>query len=321
MWTLKILHTDFYHLFYYFFIYSFLGWAMETCLVSASGKKFVNRGFLNGPFCPIYGIGASCVYLFLTPAANNVLLIFAGGMCLATVIEYVTATFMEFLFHAKWWDYSDKKYNLKGRVCLSISVCWGFLSVLMLKVFQPFILIIVGKIPVEAGRAFGSLLIFYFLGDMMLTTYHVLHLNSKLKRASEFREQLWERLENTKLYETQEEIRYKLEAMSKNELLDELKDRVELQISKYREAKLENYMEFNEKLERIQEEIRKAADKYQKSVNTNNIFEKRLMKAFPNIRSFHYEEVMKEMKKRSMAKKEKLEKKENGDVKTNEKQS
>ena len=94
-------------LFLAFLVYSFLGWVCETVYCSIGQRKFVNRGFLNGPLCPVYGFGAVAVLLFLRPLRENLLLLFFGGMILTSVIEYITGFALEKLFAAKWWDYSN----------------------------------------------------------------------------------------------------------------------------------------------------------------------------------------------------------------------
>ena len=128
MWNLTINGTDLYHILNWFFIYSFLGWVWETFYVSTKHGEFVNRGFVSGPFCTIYGFGAISVYLILKPIENHVLLLFLGGIVVATVLEYITAVLMESIFHTSWWDYSDQKFNFQGRICLGVSLGWGVLT-------------------------------------------------------------------------------------------------------------------------------------------------------------------------------------------------
>ena len=110
MWELSINGVDFYHIANWFYIYSFLGWLWETCYVSVRKGKLINRGFINGPLCTIYGCGALAVYLILLPVSGDLLLLFVGGVVVATALEYVTAALMENIFHTSWWDYSDKKF-------------------------------------------------------------------------------------------------------------------------------------------------------------------------------------------------------------------
>ena len=120
----------------FFYIYCFLGWVWESCYVSLSQKKWVNRGFMHGPFLPIYGSGAIMVLLFALPLKDHLGGIFVSGMIGATLLEYVTGTLMEALFHVRYWDYSGRPYNIKGHICLRSSVAWGFFSILMIKVLH-----------------------------------------------------------------------------------------------------------------------------------------------------------------------------------------
>ena len=127
MWDFTINGVDFYHIANWFYIYSFLGWLWETCYVSVRKGKLINRGFINGPLCTIYGCGALAVYLILLPISDNLLLLFVGGVVVATALEYVTAVLMENIFHTSWWDYSDNKFNFQGRICLGCSLGGGCL--------------------------------------------------------------------------------------------------------------------------------------------------------------------------------------------------
>ena len=103
-----------YQLLWLFFIYAFLGWCTEVAYAALDTGKLVNRGFLNGPLCPIYGCGMAAVLTLLLPLQDNLLILFAGGMLLTTLIELVGGWALKTLFHTTWWDYSDKPFNLGG---------------------------------------------------------------------------------------------------------------------------------------------------------------------------------------------------------------
>ena len=152
MWDLAINGVDFYHIANWFYIYSFLGWLWETCYVSVRKGKLINRGFINGPLCTIYGCGALAVYLILLPVSENLLLLFVGGIVVATALEYVTAVLMENIFHTSWWDYSDNKFNFQGRICLGASLGWGAFTVILFKVLHPLVESIVILYPVYVGE-------------------------------------------------------------------------------------------------------------------------------------------------------------------------
>ena len=152
MWNLTVCGIDFYHLMNWLIIYSFFGWVWETCYVSVKSGKFVNRGFINGPLCTIYGFGAVSVYMILRPFSDNLLYLYLGGVVVATALEYVTAVLMESIFHTSWWDYSDNKFNFQGRICLGASLGWGAFTVILFKVLHPLVESIVILYPVDVGE-------------------------------------------------------------------------------------------------------------------------------------------------------------------------
>ena len=125
-------------LFLWFMIYSVVGWIYESILCSVAQKKFINRGFLNGPYCPIYGSGAVLVILVLGKLTNPFLLFFAGAL-LTCSLEYLTSFVMEKLFHARWWDYSKRKFNINGRVCLIGAVVFGAFSTVLVLWIHPLV--------------------------------------------------------------------------------------------------------------------------------------------------------------------------------------
>ena len=119
-----------YELLWLFFIYSFLGWVLETVTAAAKQKRFVNRGLINGPFCVLYGITAVVISVFL-PELTGIWL-FLGSMILATVAEWVAGHLVERMYHERWWDYSAMRWNFDGYICLPVSVLWGVLGVLIM---------------------------------------------------------------------------------------------------------------------------------------------------------------------------------------------
>ncbi len=126
-------------LLFFFFVYSFLGWVFETVLITVKRKKIVNRGFLNGPLCMIYGITAVILTVCATSLGDNVVFLILGSTIYATVIELLAGKFLEKVFHGRWWDYSDKRWNFDGYVCLSHSVFWGLLGAAVIKWLNPFL--------------------------------------------------------------------------------------------------------------------------------------------------------------------------------------
>lgn len=124
-------------LLFLFFTYAFFGWVLETVLVTLKQKKVVNRGFLNGPLCMIYGITAVILTVGLTSLKDNIFFLFVGSSIYATVVELIAGRFLEKYYHGRWWDYSKKKWNFDGYVCLDHSLFWGVLGVIVVKWMNP----------------------------------------------------------------------------------------------------------------------------------------------------------------------------------------
>lgn len=198
MWQTNIFGIDIYHLIYYFFIYGFLGWIMECASVFVDTKKLVNRGFVSGPICSIYGIGAVALVILLSTVKNNIFLIFLIALVVPSVIEYVTGYILEKSFHAKWWDYSHKPFNLKGRICLTTSLLWGVLSIILVRVVHPLIERLVNLISPRVGEVFGVFVLILFTLDVTHAVYTALNLNIRLKRITQISEEIKLRAENIK---------------------------------------------------------------------------------------------------------------------------
>ena len=151
--------NNFLNLFFIFFIYSFIGWIVETIYVSFKQKKVANRGFLIGPYCPIYGISATVMLLTLSKYKEDVLILFIMGIVIASILEYLTSLILEKLFRVRWWDYSDRILNIDGRVCLLNSILFGICCVLLLIYLNPFIESVIYHIPLNI-KNFTALLLF-----------------------------------------------------------------------------------------------------------------------------------------------------------------
>lgn len=120
----------------FFFIYCFFGWIFESTYVSLKKRQFVNRGFLRLPLLPLYGTGAVMMLWVSLPVKDNLFLVYVSGVVAATVLEYVTGWGMERMFKMKYWDYSNQRFNVKGYICLSSSIAWGFLTILLTEVIH-----------------------------------------------------------------------------------------------------------------------------------------------------------------------------------------
>ena len=136
-----------YQLAFFFFIYSFAGWCIEVCCAAIQKRKFVNRGFVNGPLCPIYGSGAVLFAIFLPELKEAPFFLFLAGAILASILEFTTGALLEKLFHRKWWDYSDIKWNYEGYVCLPFSLIWGGCAVILNMFLNPLLVKLLGIMP------------------------------------------------------------------------------------------------------------------------------------------------------------------------------
>lgn len=170
--------------FIWFTLYAVIGWVWEVVICSIPAKRFINRGFLNGPYCPIYGTGAIIVIVSLSGIANPVLLFFIGAILTCT-LEYITSWAMEKLFHAKWWDYSDKFLNINGRVCLLGAVAFGALSVVTVKLLHPVMAMLTLKLPDLAISIISLSLFALLLTDTVYTLTSFSDFNAKLHELNE----------------------------------------------------------------------------------------------------------------------------------------
>ena len=130
-----------------FFIYSILGWTMEVIRVLIHERKFVNRGFLIGPYCPIYGYGVLLLTFLLKKYQEDIVATFIFSILICGLLEYFTSYFMEKIFHARWWDYSKRKFNINGRICLETLIPFGIMGCAILYITNPVILNLLNKIP------------------------------------------------------------------------------------------------------------------------------------------------------------------------------
>lgn len=168
-----------------FVIYSFLGWCTEVVFVASNTGKFVNRGFLNGPACPIYGWGVLFVVLCLTPLKDNIAVLFIGSVLLTSLLEFVTGFVLEKFFGDKWWDYSDQPFNIKGYVCLKFSLLWGIACVLVMSAVQPMIMTLVNGIPPVAGTVLLAVILLAFSADTAITVTAAVHMKVRLRVMNE----------------------------------------------------------------------------------------------------------------------------------------
>ncbi len=180
----------------YFLIYSFFGWVLEILYVSYHSKKFVNRGFLFGPFCPIYGFGVLLFLILLQPIYNYPLLFFIGAIIVTSSVEYLTGFIFEKFFKTTLWDYSNENYNLHGRICLRISIYWGFLSTFFFYFIQPNITQFVSFILSKSSIYLPIIILLYFITDFVITLISFFNLKKIFNNIELLKEKYLDDLEN-----------------------------------------------------------------------------------------------------------------------------
>ena len=194
MTTYALLHTIF-----FFFVYAFLGWCVEVAYAAITTRELVNRGFLNGPICPIYGCGMTVMIAvlgrFTMPSSDmawyqNVLVAFFGGMVITTLVELVGGYILYKMFHTRWWDYSDKPFNIGGYICPQFSLLWGLGSVLMIKVVHPLLARGSSPMPFNIMLIVDVVLLVLFVVDVAASTAAAIGLNKYLREIDELRAKL-----------------------------------------------------------------------------------------------------------------------------------
>lgn len=251
----------------YFFVYGFLGWCTEVIFAAFKQHRFVNRGFLNGPICPIYGVGVTLVIACLEAFQSNLLLLYISSVILVTVLEGVTGWAMDKLFHNKWWDYSKLPFNIGGYVCLLFSLIWGVACVFIVYFVHPLIHHVLSLIPHTAGIALIAILGIALLSDMIVTTSAIVKFNQYLELLKHITDEL-HAISNQIGAELYQNVMHVLDMQeSSRQKLDDVK----LEVSE--EIRMQ-IVELKTRAQNLGEKVPKPA--------------RRLLKAFPKLESRNY---------------------------------
>lgn len=184
-----------YELLWMFLIYSFAGWCAEVSMAALKRKRLIFRGYLNAPFCLIYGTGAVAFALFLPELKDSLFFLFLGGIVIASFIEYVTGHVLERIFQQKWWDYSGQKYHINGYISLTYSLVWGICAVLMVKYGNPLLVWLFHLMPLWLGRIVVLGVSALLILDGISVSASILQMHRKLKRLTDVAEE-WQVSEN-----------------------------------------------------------------------------------------------------------------------------
>lgn len=308
---------DIYYMILYFFVYGFLGWCAEVGFAAVKEHKFVNRGFLNGPICPIYGVGVTIVIAFLTPYKDNLILLYISSVILVTLLEGVTGWAMDKIFHNKWWDYSKQPFNIGGYVCLIFSLVWGVACVAIMDLVHPLIHQALTFIPHTLGIVLMAVLGIAMFADLYVTASAIFKFNKRLasmeKIAGELHEisdQIGEDIYETVVaaMEKQEASRQKLDEAAAEwkektqEATSGLLEKTQEATSGLFEKTQETASGLLEKTQEISDEMRSRIGdlktRYQDlSIKTPKV-SRRLVKAFPKMESRNYKVQLEELRKK-----------------------
>lgn len=308
---------DIYYMILYFFVYGFLGWCAEVGFAAVKEHKFVNRGFLNGPICPIYGVGVTIVIAFLTPYKDNLILLYISSVILVTLLEGVTGWAMDKIFHNKWWDYSKQPFNIGGYVCLIFSLVWGVACVAIMDLVHPLIHQALTFIPHTLGIVLMAVLGIAMFADLYVTASAIFKFNKRLasmeKIAGELHEisdQIGEDIYETVVaaMEKQEVSRQKLDEAAAEwkektqEATSGLLEKTQEATSGLFEKTQETASGLLEKTQEISDEMRSRIGdlktRYQDlSIKTPKV-SRRLVKAFPKMESRNYKVQLEELRKK-----------------------
>ena len=283
----------FYEIAWYFMIYSFGGWCIEVIYHAITAGRVINRGFLCGPVCPVYGFGALSVFAMtksLLPGLVHIsestlegghdfagiLVVFFGGMILTTAVELAAGWLLDIAFHARWWDYSDQPFNLHGYICVRFSIIWGLAVVLVVRVVQPSMedsLLL--RIPERFGWPFLAVSYGFYLADFVVTVMIVAGLNRKLKELDELQKRM--RVFSDGLSE-----KIGTGTMRAQQTMEE--QRVQAALAKY---------ETRDAIRKQLKELQDNAEKLSRALMSGRVFgSRRILAAFPRMRHRRYEDVL-----------------------------
>ena len=302
-----------YFILLYFFVYGFLGWCTEVGFAAFKTHHFVNRGFLNGPICPIYGVGVTAVITVLTPYKSDIIVLYILSVVLVTVLEGVTGWAMDKIFHNKWWDYSDMPLNIGGYVCLLFSIVWGFACLFIIYFIQPLVHDLLAFIPTIVGIILIIILGITLIADLYVTASTIFKFNRRLAAMEKIAAEMHEISEQIgqgifektiRAMDRQEASKEKLATAT-----DEFKEKMQDTASGLKEKTQgtafelkERALDARERSQEINEELRSRIaslhTRYHESTDKPGRISRRLMNAFPKMESRQSKESLEVLKKR-----------------------
>lgn len=298
-----------YRFLWFFVLYSIAGWVVEVAYHAVTMGKVINRGFLCGPVCPVYGFGAALMLalprLFGTTVESmNSFLLFLLGMGLATLVELLAGVLLYVFFHARWWDYSNLPFNFHGFICLKFSIYWGLGILLAFRIVHPFLAsCTVDFLPLRLGVVLIALALVIYLIDFIVTVAVIQGLNKKLERIEALRlsylrvsDRMSVKIGEDTLRTTAKIENARVQAsLAKAELRDSIASRTDsalpaadsgtdiLDIVTYELEKAADDLRYTELKQRLQTEIDAELAKFGGSFLKNTLGSRRILKAFPHL--------------------------------------
>lgn len=266
------------------YTYCFLGWCFESVFVSLKSKKWINRGFMRGPFLPLYGFGATMMLVVSMPFSDNIVLTYVAGCIGATALEYVTGVTMEALFNVRYWDYSNRPFNFQGQICLRSTLTWGFFTVLMTRALHYPIDAFIHRMPNRGLYYVTVLLTVYIVIDFTLSFKAALDIRDilvKMQRVKEEMVRMQRRLDVIIAFNNEDKDQKKQEReLSLSELRTSLKQRfadlkesIQSKPSAYGEAIREEIAELRGRFSNYpdpQDNYKELLDFYKRDMLRNN---------------------------------------------------
>ena len=300
----------------FFYIYSFFGWCIESSYVSIRKRKFVNRGFMRGPFLPLYGSGAVLLLFVTIPVRDSLILSFIFGAVAATVLEYITGACMEALFKVRYWDYSNNPFNLHGYVCLGTSLAWGLLTIVMIRIVHEPVEHLVLSINQTVQDILAAVLTVYVTADMALSFRAALDIRAmleKMTRVKEEMEKMQGRLDamiafaGPKMAEKKEEIQ---NLPYVGEMLQGIKTRLEILQTREREdsGPRKSLEQFRDEIDQIRRKYIVIRERRSLLRERLGYYRRSMLKSHPSITSKKFASALSELKEIAQEKGEKKKK-------------
>ena len=292
---------------FFFYFYCFFGWCFESAYVSIKKKHLVNRGFMRGPFLPLYGTGGIMMLLVSSPFQDNIVLVYIAGCVGATVLEYVTGVVMEALFKVRYWDYSSQPLNFQGHICLGSSLAWGLLTILMTEFMHKTVERFVLSLPLNVLTPITLVLTAIIGADFALSFKAAMDLRDVLVKMEKAKEELL-RIQKRLVViiaVTNEEISNKKEAFAEDieVRVDDLKESIEEKLTNLKNISQTKTSDY---LDSVREEILELKVKYARNVEDRerlsglkDFFQRNLIRSHPSMSSKRFKEALEELKQRA----------------------